>query len=298
MSSSITIIFSPYHVGLRDHRVGDGPNRIRSLGLIEKLSDLGLDVKSHEIPPVDDFEGEIGRSFEILRRTSTAVKSAVSDNSFPLVLAGNCMALVGIACGFGCAEDQGFVYFDAHDDMDTPRTKMSGYFDAMGMGFLAGKGFEALTETIPGFRPMRYDHGRLLYVGLRDQTDVQRQYVKEAGPDVIWGGSEKKVDFPGELEKRLEKSDGRYKKRLVHLDLDVLDEGVGKVNGYESPGGLSEEELVKCFELIPLKVIPASLSVCSFDPNLGDGDKIADIAIRAILAFVEGMIKRDLLTTR
>lgn len=75
--NSVTIILCPYHVGLRDHRVGDGPNRIREMGLVEELQKLSIHVTIAEISPVDDFEGEIGRSFEILRRMSDAVAEVV-----------------------------------------------------------------------------------------------------------------------------------------------------------------------------------------------------------------------------
>ncbi|RAR07581.1 dna-(apurinic or apyrimidinic site) lyase [Stemphylium lycopersici] len=240
-ATSITIVFSPYHVGLRDHRVGDGPNRIRKLGLVERLQELGVKVHIDEIPPVDDFEGEIGRSFEILRRTSLAVAKAKAANSFPLVLSGNCMASVGAACGLG-VKDLKFIYFDAHDDMDTPSTNKNGYFDAMGLSMLAGKSWHWHTEQIPGYAPMNYDK-RFLYVGLRDVDDVQRKTVAEAGADVIWGDAEKHVDFAGELSKHLEQRN--LSPALVHLDLDVLDEKVGKVNGFESSGGLQEEDLIQ-----------------------------------------------------
>jgi hypothetical protein len=36
----VTIIFSPRNVGYRDHRVGNGPNRIIELGLLEELEKL------------------------------------------------------------------------------------------------------------------------------------------------------------------------------------------------------------------------------------------------------------------
>lgn len=91
-ATSVTCIFSPYHVGLRDHRVGDGPNRIREMGIEEGLKKLGVKIHWHEISRVDDFEGEIGCSFEVLRRTSEAVSQAVTNHSFPLVLSGTCMA--------------------------------------------------------------------------------------------------------------------------------------------------------------------------------------------------------------
>ncbi|KAH6629765.1 hypothetical protein C7974DRAFT_395190 [Boeremia exigua] len=283
---SISIIFSPYHVGLRDHRVGDGPNRIRAAGVTEQLKKLGVQVHFLELPPVDDFEGEIGRSFELLRRTSQAVAEVRAAHSFPLVLSGNCMASAGVACGLDVAE-LGWIYFDAHDDMDTPSTNMNGYLDAMGLSMLAGKSFERLANTIPGFR--RREYTKMIYCGLRDVEDSQKQTVRDAGAEVIWGEAGRMVDFAGELARALSKRD--YSPALVHLDLDVLDETVGKVNGFESPGGLQEDDLLRCMDLVPQKATPTSLTVCSFNPGLGDGDRIAAIGVKAITTFVRSLIK-------
>lgn len=285
-AESITIIFSPYHVGLRDHRVGDGPNRMRDLSLVEKLKALEITIHFEEIPPVDDFEGEIGRSFEVLRRISDAVSRVKKANSFPLVLSGNCMATVAVACGLGI-EDPGFVYFDAHDDMDTPSTNTNGYFDAMGLSMLAGKSWHAMTQSIPGYSPKEYR--KFLYCGLRDIDESQKQTVLAAGADVIWGNAKENMNFSEELERQLRQRD--YSPALVHLDLDVLDESVGKVNGYESAGGIQEEDAVRCMGIVPQRAKPVSLTVCSFNPNLGDGNKIAAIAIRAVTAFVTSMIE-------
>jgi hypothetical protein len=65
-----------------------------------------------------------------------------------------------------------------------------------------------------------------LYIGLRDVDETQKKTVAEAGADVIWGDSDRVVDFPGELQKRLEARDMSLS--LVHLDLDALDKSVGK----------------------------------------------------------------------
>ena len=119
--TSITIILSPYHTGLREYRVGDGPNRIKSRGIVGRLEKLGIPVSTKEIERADNFEGEIGRSFEILARTSRAVSEATAASSFPLVLSGNCMASVGVACGLG-PDRLGYLYFDARDDLHTPST--------------------------------------------------------------------------------------------------------------------------------------------------------------------------------
>jgi arginase len=292
VATSVTCIFSPYHVGLRDHRVGDGPNRLREIGVEAELKKLGIKIRWHEISRVDDFEGEIGRSFEVLRRTSEAVSQAVAKQSFPLVLSGNCMASAGIACGLRI-DDLGFIYFDAHDDMETPAWNTNGYLDAMGLSMLAGKSWEKLASTIPGYKPFRYE--RFLYCGLRDVSDESRQTVAESGADVIWGDANVKVNFASKLQEQLKARN--YSPALVHLDLDVLDETVGKVNGFESAGGLTEIDLVESMALVPLNATPKSLTVCSFNPNLGDGDKIAKIGVRAIVAFMTSLLESGVLKT-
>jgi arginase len=160
---------------------------------------------------------------------------------------------------------------------------------------LAGKSWHWHTEQIPGYIPINYNE-RFLYVGLRDVNETQKKTVAEAGADVIWGDADRVVDFPGELQKRLEARD--MSPSLVHLDLDVLDKSVGKVNGFESEGGLQDADVVKCMSLLPKKARPVSFTMCSFNPNLGDGDKIAGIGIRAAVAFVEALIATSVLSTQ
>lgn len=252
---------------------------------------MGIKVHFHELDRVDDFEGEIGRSFELLRRTSNAVKQSRANRSFPLILSGNCMASAGAACGLGI-DELGFIYFDAHDDMDTPSTNINGYLDAMGLSMLAGKSFDRLSRTIPGFIPLKYD--KMIYCGLRDIEESQKETVLRAGAEVIWGEPGKNVDFAKELAKSLSRRD--FSPALIHLDLDVLDESLGKVNGYESPGGLTESDLIRCMDLVPRKATPTSLTVCSFNPQLGDGDRIATIAVEAIVTFVKALLETAALT--
>lgn len=290
---SVTIISSPYHVGIRDHRVGDGPNRILQLGLVQELQKLHLEVYIHTIKPVDDFEGEIGRCFEILRRTSTAVSEARKNDSFPLILAGNCMSIIGVASGLGI-DDLGFVFFDAHDDIQTPDTMTSGYFDAMGLSILGGRSWKALAKTIPGFQPRNYD--KFVYCGLRDVQEGSVEVIRGERMEVVWGGTERKSDFVRDLSKKLKEK--KIRDAIVHVDLDVLDESVGKANEYAAPGGMSEEDLVGCLGMVPGELLPVSLSICSFNPHLGGGDDIARIAIRAAVAFFRAIFEHRETGTR
>lgn len=177
--------------------------------------------------------------------------------------------------------------------MDTPADNMNGYFDAMGLSMLQGRSWQALSATIPGYSPTKFS--KFVYCGLRDVTEQQVKTVENSGVEVIWGDAKKHVDFKSELAKILERRD--FSTALVHLDLDVLDKSVGKVNGFESAGGLFEDDLIECFSMVPKKATPASLTVCSFDPNLGDGDKIAKIGVSAIIASAKSLLETSVLAT-
>jgi arginase len=52
-----------------------------------------------------------------------------------------------------------------------------------------------------------------------------------------------------------------------------------------------EVDLVRCMDLVSRKAKPVSLTVCSFNPNLGDGDKVAGIGVRAVVAFVKALLE-------
>ena len=144
-----------------------------------------------------------------------------------------------------------------------------------------------MADTIPGYAPHKYD--KMIYCGLRDINDSHKETVRKAGAKVIWGKPGKHVDFAGKLTTALSKKD--YSPALAHLDLDVLDESIRKFNGYESPIGLQEDDLVKCMHLVPQNATPTSLTVCSFNPSLGDGDKVTTIGVKAIIAFVKSLLR-------
>ena len=76
-TNSICLIIVPYHVGILDTRVGFGPKTILANGLITALKNADRTVTTTTIDPVDEFEGEIGRSLELMRRVSRAVACAV-----------------------------------------------------------------------------------------------------------------------------------------------------------------------------------------------------------------------------
>lgn len=151
----VTIIVAAFHAGAYRERVRNGPHYLLNNQLVEHLMDEGIvdqDIEVLEIGRVDSFEGEFGRSFEVKRRIAEAVKNAIEHNRFPLVLAGNCNATVGVNAGLP-DQPTDIVWFDAHPDFNTLDEVTGGYFDGMGVATLVGQAWKSLARSIPGFRP-------------------------------------------------------------------------------------------------------------------------------------------------
>jgi arginase len=303
---SVSIISSPYHVGVHNQGPGKGPDFLRSHGLLEEIRKLGVTVYEVAIDPVDEFEGEIGRSFEILRRTSKLVTQERNRGSFPIVLAGNCVASIGVSAGLSASEglqdeELACVFFDAHDDYNTPDTVVSGYFDSMAISMLMGECWKQLLSTVPGYKAL--NPNRLIHVGMRDVTELERQRVLDAGMEVVWGGEERPGDRFGQgfhlaLLARLDRlfrgdtlaRGGKQPPSMIHVDLDCLDASLGKANKFAAPGGLDEQELLASLSNINLHTLPVALTVASFDPTYEGADKIAEIAVKAVVSLVHMLI--------
>ncbi|KAF5672425.1 arginase [Fusarium heterosporum] len=292
-AKSITVISSPFHLGIRNVAVGGGPTALLKAGLVDAIRKQGVTVNQVELEPVDELDGDISRLFELLRRTSRTVTQMVRAGSFPIMLAGNCSATVGVQAGVVAALDKvpACVWFDAHDDFNTPDVLASGYLDSMPVAMLAGLCWKTLLASIPGFKALDLKRD-LVHCGMRDVTDLERSRVAEAGFPVIWGDTSKHVDFEAELCRVLEEK--KLGETMVHLDLDALDVSIGNVNKFSAAGGLLEEDLTKCLGMIPDKAKPVSLTVASFDPSFDEHGKIPPVAIRGVVSFVQSLISRGI----
>lgn len=276
MSPAVEVISVPYHAGVADCRVGKGPPHLLEAGLERELREVAQDVGLTTIPPVEEFEGEIGRSFELVRRVAKAVAAAVAARRFPLVLAGNCNTTVGVFAGVGDG-GVGLVWFDAHPDFDTPDERASGYFDGMGVATLAGQCWHRLAATIPGFRTV--DLRRLVYCGIRDFDPGQLEKVRFHGIRAVLGARGGQVPFAADLGRLL--GSAPFDRAVVHLDLDCLDPSVGRANEYAAPDRLDSDELIACLATTCAHARPVAMTIASFNPDLEEGSRLAATAIAA-----------------
>lgn len=287
MLKSISIISAPFHCGIAGVGPGRGPLALQKIA--STLQRHNLPIRSHAI--TDDFttyDGETARIFAVCQRISQLVAEARAQSSFPIVLAGNCNAAVGVWAGLAAATASGCVWFDAHDDFHTPETLASGYGDSMAVAMMAGWCYQRMLRSVEGFAPL--DLGRLVHVGMRDVTEEERHLVTDAGFDIVWGSEENKVDFAGELDGLLERK--KLEQTMVHVDLDCLDASVGKASKLASYGGLLEDDLAKCLDNVVKHTEPVSLTLASYDPEYDTDGTVAEAAVGCVDAFIQQLLSQ------
>lgn len=288
MPQKIAIIVSPFHVGFHQHRVGKGPERILSK-LVPRLEAEGIPYRVETLGSVDDFEGEIGRSFALLRRIAEETTKACNALEFPIILAGNCHSTAGVVAGLTAAgvplKDLDIFWTDAHADAQTPDDNTNGYFDSMGTAMIAGICWKGHMSTLNNHKPHSLDH--ITYIGIRDMEISEKERIVDAGAFCIFGGEEN-INYADQLRKRLV-SRGKEKKSVVHLDLDAMDPSVGHANDYPVPGGLLDHDLMDVLHLLG-SALPVSLTLASLDPDLKNGDHLVDLSVRGILKFLNSFL--------
>jgi arginase len=272
------VLVWPFHNGLRDVSMGSGPLRLATDDEFRAgIEAAGWTVTTEEIEAVDasdpEIDPEIVRVIELIRRLAERVAHAVSDNAFPLVLAGNCNSALGTTAGIG-AENLGVVWFDAHADFDDPEENESGFFDVMGLAMLTGRGWRALRQTIPGHAAI--PERDVILAAVRDLEDYQKERLNRSHLAAIPGS----ID-PARFERAVTALDARVARVYLHVDLDSLDRTAAEANRYAAPGGPSLRRLLECIRLTAERLEIAGAAISAYDPSF-DPDGRTMSAARAV----------------
>jgi arginase len=244
--------------------MGRGPLHLAENGAAGRLREGGRMVRETVIEARHDFRAEPATSFELARSTALAIRSATARGSFPLVLAGNCMASLGVLAGLG-TEGTGVVWLDAHADLNTPETTVSGFLDGMALATVAGRCWRALAATVDGYAGIPEE--RVLLVGARDLDEAEERILDASR--IMWVGAEqvRQSGPSGALAGRLEALRGRVQRVYLHVDLDVHDPAEGRANAFAAPGGLTAAEVRHAVRAVAGHLPIAAAAITAYDPD-------------------------------
>ena len=98
----IDIVSVPFDSGVRNVRMGNGPQYLLDAGLRDHLEGQGHRVAMTELDPAfDPLTPEPTIMLELNRQLAEAVADTLRRGAFPLVLAGSCYTAIGTVTGMG-----------------------------------------------------------------------------------------------------------------------------------------------------------------------------------------------------
>jgi arginase len=288
----VHFLLVPYDSGHREWRMGRGPSHLLRHGAGSTLRAMGHDVDAEfieldsdvgpggESPPMAT---EIASSFQLYGKVAARVRSLREHHALPIVLGGNCGVTLGAVAGDSSAapsSDVGVVWLDAHGDFNTPDTSTTGFLDGMTLAALTGRGWRALTSTIPGFAAV--PDAAVVLAGVRDLDPAEEVMLEESEVAVVRAASVRSVGLAQALEPALEQLRQRVTRLHLHVDLDVLDAAEARANHYASRGGLKVVELAEVVRLVSGQFDVASIAFTAYDPMYDTDSKVLQAVVGAL----------------
>jgi len=293
-------------LGLGAGRKGSelGVSAIRSAGvggvdLVTAMANLGYEVFDHgdievnppkNVPKVGDSLRYLEEIVDVCRRSGTAVQAMMQKGHLPVILAGDHSNAIGTMSGMSSHfrvndEELGVIWFDAHADINTPNTTLSGNVHGMPLAVLLGHGDERLVNLF-GFSP-KINRERFVHVGARDLDQGEREMVRSLGlRDRFFTMSD--IDRHGMvscMERAIEIATGGGEgKFAVTFDVDVIDPRFAPGSGTLVRGGITYREAHLCLEMVAETGLMTSFEIVEVNPLLDEKNITVELAGELILS--------------
>jgi arginase len=290
VTREIAIIGAPLDLGAGGRRGVDmGPSAIRYAGLGERILALGLscrDLGNVDAPlretatPGDSRARFLNEITATCERVAGSVAETVKERRFPLVLGGDHSIALGTLWGLASLRGPGAVlWLDAHGDLNTPETTLSGNVHGMPLAAalgLAGERFTSTSWPLPAVDPER-----VVLIGGRSFDPGERALIRELGLAVYTMTEIDQRGMEAVAREALERVAGAP---FVHvsLDMDVVDPDVAPGVGTPVRGGLSYREAHLAMELIAEAGVLDALEVVEVNPILDHENETARLAVELI----------------
>ena len=278
-----------------------GPDRSPQLllerGLLKMLDECGWATEVlPEIKNSDDVRrkgggdglnaknvAEVGRVCE--RIFATVLEQAQTEDKFLLILGGDHCIPIGTIPGIVRARPStGIVWVDAHADINTPQSSLSGNMHGMPLAFLLGLVSPA-PQSFPYMQwfPMQpcLQPQDLVYIGLRDLDKAEKDVIKRLKIKAFTMYDVDRLGIGSVMEQTLDYLD---KKKHIHLsyDIDALDPFFAPSTGTASIGGLTFREGNFICEFLHQSTKLSSMELVEINPSLHsdlDSEKTIDMAM-------------------
>jgi arginase len=290
-----TLLGVPLDLGAENLGVDIGPNAFRYQSIVEKLRSAGLDIQDlGTIEGKSRTEAVIGDNprlkyldeiVAVSEHVAAATNQAASAGRKTITLGGDHSITLGAFAGVSTAVqgDIGMIYFDAHGDMNTGDTTLTGNIHGMHLAALMGFGDERLVNVFGN--GAKFQPANLLHIGGSDFDQAELDLVREHNLqtfmlfDLLTQGM-------GSLIAKIDELAARVSNVYVSLDLDSIDKIYAPGAGMPNPMGLAYREIALLAEYIGQKCNVIGVDVVEYNPLQDLNNKTAELGIELIARFL------------
>lgn len=292
--TQVTLFGVPLDLGAKNLGVDIGPDAFRHQMISEKLASVGLEVDdTGNIAALSHHELEVGSPRlryldEIVRvneEVAAQTEAALWKGHKVVILGGDNSICLGAVSGASVALDGqlGLIYFDAHGDLNTDETTLTGNVHGMQVASLLGFGNPKLAHLHGASAKVAKEN--LLHIGGSDFDPAELELIEREHIhmftlfDLLSSGL-------GAAFAKIDALAARVPNVWVSLDLDVLDRLYAPGAGMPNNKGLSYREIATLAQYIGQHVNVVGLDLVEYSPLQDEQRKTAELGIELIATFL------------
>jgi arginase len=293
----IHIIGVPLDLGGGRRGVDMGPSAMRIAGLDERIAGLGFPIVDKgdlpaPIPETQELRDErkkyIRDIAKVCQKVYQSALSSFDEGAMPIVLGGDhslAAGSVAAAADWARREKQlpiGLMWVDAHGDMNTPATSLSGNVHGMPLAALLGPEPTELAKignTSPKVLP-----AQTVLVGVRNLDEREKVAVKESGVHVFTMKDVDRQGIASIVEQAVQLASAGTAGIHISFDIDVCDPMIAPGVGTPVKGGLDYREAHMVMEILADSGSITSLDLVEVNPTLDVRNTTAQLATELVLS--------------
>src|SRR6266852_303496 len=262
MAQKVRIIGVPMDLGQSRRGVDMGPSALRGAGLQSSIKKLGLQVedignlsvKQPEEMPVGEKRAKYLQEIaETCGDVAAAAEKSLIEGFLPLALGGDHSIAAGVAAGvanyFRKEKKQiGYLWLDAHGDMNTPESSPSGNVHGMPLAAIERKSVKKSGIHVITMR------------------DIDERGMREVMADALKYAMDDTAGI------------------AVSLDMDFVDPADAPGVGTPVRGGVTYREAHLAMEMISDSESMVSLEVVEINPILDEHNRTALLGVELVLS--------------
>jgi arginase len=292
-SIQASLLGVPLDLGAENLGVDIGPQAFRYQNIIPKMEHIGFkvedlgDVSQADRANLDPGNPRMHYLDEILRvneEVAAKINQVVGGQRKAVVLGGDHSINLGAVSGASVALNGqlGLIYLDAHGDMNTDETTLSGNVHGMHLASLMGFGADELknlhSETV------KIAKDNLLHIGGSDFDQAELDLIENEDLRAFTLFDLLSQNL-APLLKMIDDLGTRVPNIWVSLDLDVIDQVYAPGAGMPNAKGLTYREIATIAEYVGKKCNVIGIDVVEYNPLQDIDNKTAELGIELIAKF-------------